>query len=166
MKLGWALDCVPPSCWSTLAGSCPPTASKGQRVAHQPWGNLAVGTALGLPTGHYCSSRDSQNKQKIAVGKIEGLKYCSYEGDKNKILQITWVPDSYFVQIFCGRKLWGKSKISFMLGVDSLWSPCLHHWYGLIHPLAAFSYLLNLDSVWQHQCQKLLNVNKIQDKIC
>lgn len=108
----------------------------------------------------------SQNKHKIAVRKIQGLKYSSYEGDKTKKLQIRWVPDLYFVQTLCERKLWEKSKTSFMLGVESVWSPCLCHWYRLIHPLAAFSYLLNLDSVCQHQRQKLLSVNKIQDKIC
>lgn len=69
----------------------------------------------------------SQNKHKIAVRKIQGLKYCSYEGDKNKKLQIRWVPDLYFVRTLCERKLWGKSKTSFMLGVESVWSPCLCH---------------------------------------
>lgn len=47
----------------------------------------------------HLKTQGSQNKHKIAVRKRVWLKYCSYEGGKNKKLQIRWVPHSCFVQI-------------------------------------------------------------------
>lgn len=95
MKLGWALDCVPPPCWAISAGSCPPTAIKRWQVAHQPLGRLGEGLHQGCPQ----ERQGSQNKHKIAARKREGWKYCSYEGVKNKNLQIRWVPHLYLVWI-------------------------------------------------------------------
>lgn len=81
-EAGWALHCVPASCWSTLAGSCPPTAIKELQGAQQPRGSLTMGAAHRSLL--LLKRQGSPNEHKTAVRKIEGLKYCRYEGDKNK----------------------------------------------------------------------------------
>lgn len=83
----------------TFAGSCPPTA----RVARSPAALRQTRRGGCTRTAHrsllLLTRQGRQNKHKIAVRKIEGLKYCSYEGHKNTKLPIRWVPLWYFVQI-------------------------------------------------------------------